>query len=54
MRREEFGIKIQEIYNENNQIFGAEKITAIMKEENYSNSIGMVRELIQDMGLFSI
>lgn len=53
-RREEFRIRIQEIYDDNNQIFGAAKITAIMKEEGYRISIGMVRELMQDMGLISI
>ena len=34
-RREEFRIKIQQVYDENNQIFGAAKITAIMKEESH-------------------
>lgn len=53
-RREEFRIKIQQIYDDNNQIFGAAKITAIMKEEGYRISIGMVRELMHDMGLISI
>ena len=53
-RREEFRIKIQEIYDDSNQIFGAAKITAIMKEEGYRISIGMVRELMHDMGLISI
>lgn len=53
-RREEFRIKIQQIYDDSNQIFGAAKITAIMKEEGYRISIGMVRELMQDMGLISI
>lgn len=53
-RREEFRIRIQEIYDDNNQIFGAAKITAIMKEEGYRTSIGMVRELMHDMGLISI
>lgn len=53
-RREEFRIRIQEIYDDNNQIFGAAKITAIMKEEGYRISIGMVRELMHDMGLISI
>lgn len=48
-RGEEFRIKIQEIYDENNQIFGAAKITTIIKEEGYRISIGMVRELMQDM-----
>ncbi len=53
-RREEFKIKIQEIYDKSNQIFGAAKITAIMKEEGYRISIGMVRELMYDMGLINI
>lgn len=53
-RREELRIKIQQIYDDNNQIFGAAKITAIMKEEGYRISIGMVRELMHDMGLISI
>ena len=53
-RREELRIKIQQIYDDNNQIFGAAKITAIMKEEGYRTSIGMVRELMRDMGLISI
>lgn len=53
-RREEFRIRIQEIYDDNNQIFGAAKITAIMKKEGFRISIGMVRELMQDMGLISI
>lgn len=53
-RREEFRIRIQEIYDDNNQIFGAAKITAIIKDEGYRISIGMVRELMHDMGLISI
>lgn len=53
-RREEFRIRIQEIYDDSNQIFGAAKITAIMKDEGYRISIGMVRELMQNMGLISI
>lgn len=53
-RREDLRIKILQIYNDNNQIFGAAKITAIMKEEGYRISIGMVRELMRDMGLISI
>ena len=52
--REEFRIRIQEIYDENKQTFGAAKITAIMKEEGYRISIGMVRELMRDIGLISI
>lgn len=53
-RREQLRIKIQQIYDDNKQIFGAAKITAIMKEEGYRTSIGMVRELMHDMGLISI
>ncbi|MCD7872503.1 MAG: IS3 family transposase [Clostridiales bacterium] len=53
-RREEFKIRIQEIYDENNQIFGSAKITAIMKEKGYHISIGMVSKLMQDMGLTGI
>lgn len=53
-RREDLRIKIQQIHNDNNQIFGAAKITAIMKKEGYRISIGMVRELMRDMGLISI
>ncbi len=52
-RREEFRIRIQEIYDDN-QLYNVAKITAIMKEEGYRISIGMVRGLMQDMGLISI
>lgn len=53
-RREKFKLRIQEIYNDNHQIFGAAKICAIMKEEGYRISAEMVRELMRDMGLTSI
>ena len=53
-RREEFRIRIQQIYDESKQIFGAGKITAVMKEEGYKVSQEMVRELMRDMGLLSI
>lgn len=53
-RREELRLKIQEVYDDNRQIFGAEKIRAIMKEEGYRVSVEMVRELMRDMGLISI
>ena len=36
------------------QIFGADKITAVMREEGYPVSPEMVRELMRDMGLISI
>lgn len=53
-RREKFKLRIQEIYNDNHQIFGAAKICAVMKEEGYRISVEMVRELMRDMGLTSI
>lgn len=53
-RREELRIKIQEIYDDSNQIFGAEKIAAVLKSQGYKVSIDMVRELMHDMGLISI
>lgn len=34
-RREEFREKIQQIYDDSKQIFGADKITAVMREEGY-------------------
>lgn len=53
-RKEEFRVKIREIYDINNQIFGAKKITAILKNQGYRISEGTVRNLMQDMGLISI
>ena len=53
-RREELRIQIQEIFDENHQIFGAEKITAILKSKGIKTSTKMVRELMRDMGLVSI
>ena len=53
-RREELRIKIQEIFDENHQIFGAEKITAVLKNKGIKTSTKMVRELMRDMGLVSI
>lgn len=53
-RREELRIKIQEVYDENKQIFGAAKITAVLKSDGYKVSVKTVRELMYDMGLISI
>jgi len=52
--REVLRTRIMEIYDDNHQIFGAAKITAILKEEGYRTSVKMVRELMRDMGLISI
>lgn len=53
-QREIHRVRIQEIYDEHNQIFGAAKIAAIMKSEGYRISADTVRELMRDMGLTSI
>lgn len=53
-RREELRIRIQEIYDESNQIFGAGKIAAVMKEEGCQVSQEMVRKLMREMGLLNI
>lgn len=53
-RREELRMEIQKIYDDNRQIFGAAKITAVLKEDGYRVSEEMVRELMRDMGLISI
>lgn len=53
-RREELRIEIQKIYDDSNQIFGAAKIAAVMKENGYRISVDIIRELMRDMGLVSI
>jgi len=53
-RREELRIKIQEVYDDSNQIFGAGKITAVLRNYGYHVSQEMVLELMRDMGLVSI
>ena len=53
-RREELRLRIQEIFDENHQIFGAAKITAVLKSEGVKASKKMVSTLMRDMGLVSI
>lgn len=53
-KQEELRIKIQEIYDENKQIFGAAKIAAVLKEQSYRTNDKTVRKLMRDMGLISI
>ena len=52
--REELRLRIQEIFDESNQVFGAAKIAAVMKNEGFKISNEMVRTLMRDMGLVSI
>lgn len=53
-RREEYRLKIQQIYDDSNQIFGAAKIATVMKDNGYRISVEMVRKLMRDIGLISI
>ncbi len=53
-RKEELRIRIQEIYDENRQIFGADKIATIMKNEGIAVSTEMVRKLMREMGIGSV
>lgn len=53
-RKENLRIQIQQIYDDNRQIFGAQKITAILKERGVRVSEKMVGQLMRDMGLVSI
>ncbi len=53
-RREELRLEIQRIYDDSNQIFGAGKICAVMRENGIRVSEKMVSELMRDMGLTSI
>ncbi|MBD5103515.1 MAG: IS3 family transposase [Ruminococcaceae bacterium] len=52
--REELRLKIQEIFDESRQIYGSDKILAVLQREGYRTSKKMVLELMRDMGLTSI
>ena len=53
-RREALREMIQQVFDESKQIYGAGKITAVLKERGYITSEKMVRYLMQEMGLISI
>ena len=53
-RRESLRIQIQDIFDENNQIFGARKVAAVLRNKGVKVSDAMVRALMKDMGLVSI
>lgn len=53
-RREELKVLIQQIYDDNRQIFGAEKIAAILKDMGEPTTVPTVRELMQELGLLSV
>lgn len=53
-RRDELKDKIFEVYNEYNQIFGAAKISAVLRERGIKVSEEMTRILMRKMGLISM
>lgn len=53
-RREVMRRKIREIYYDSNQIYGAAKIHATLKEQGEAVTVAFIRELMREMGLQSI
>lgn len=53
-RREELRTVIYDIFHEYEQLFGAGKITAILRERGYCTSEKLVTELMGEMGLKSV
>lgn len=53
-RRDELSILVKDIFEDNHQIYGANKIHAILKSNGVRTSTKMVSELMQSMGLSSI
>lgn len=53
-RRAELCQKIRDIYNDSNQIFGAEKVRAVLVSQGETVSKKYVAELMREMGLVSI
>lgn len=54
IHREEIKVAIQKVFEDSNQIYGAGKIAAILKEQGYRTCEDTVRRLMHDMGLVSI
>ena len=53
-RRGEMAVKIRDVYEEFDQIFGSKKIAAILRERGEKVSDRFVSELMAEMGLKSI
>ncbi len=53
-RREELREKIQKVFDDSNQIFGANKITAVLRSQGFRCSERLVGQLMRDMGISSI
>ena len=53
-RREELRGHIREVFDNSNQIFGAAKIVAVLREQGVNTTIETVRQLMREMGLASV
>lgn len=53
-RRRLYAPMIQEIFDESNQIFSADKVQAVLKSQGHNISVAFVREMMESMGLQSI
>lgn len=53
-RRTELKVLIQKIYEEDNQIYGSKKKTALLQKQDVNVSIEMVRVLMNELGLKSV
>ena len=53
-QREELRVAIQRVYDENRQLYGSGKITAVLKAEGYHTCENTVRRLMTDMGIKSV
>ena len=53
-RREELKVHIQKLFEENNQIYGSKKITALLRKRYVNVSEEMVSELMNELGLKSV
>ena len=53
-RREELKVHIQKLFEDNNQIYGSKKITALLRKQYVNVSEEMVRELMNELGLKSV
>ncbi len=54
VRREEYRERIRQIYDKSNQVFGPQKICAVLQEQGYATSVRYVRSLMNEMNLISI
>lgn len=53
-RREELRGHIRKVFDDSDQIFGAAKITAVLREQGINTTIETVRQLMREMGLASV